>query len=333
MPIQDCTYQATASAAPDRQQGDGVGNRTERPLLLRRAHGLFRDRLACQLLPGYHLDAETAGLTQKIMHDRAINDLEPSRPLRFSDDDLRHVVGTRKCDDIVRAVRTRRPGYCRDSPPRRSASRRVSATRSRSSSLNRKARRVSIFSAIHGACSLSATRSRNAPSSTERGSSLTQTRTRSQAAQGPGMARACISVSNCSSTPLGSPSQGKLAQSRQIGRREEMLERPLGLFGNVDLAVLQPLNEIVGREDLDRSSTASARSRLKSGTVSLTRTRVIWATTSFRLSMCWMLTVVVDVRCRGSTAPRRRDSAWDDGSPERWCGPARRRARSAAVEQ
>ena len=43
------------------------------------------------------------------------------------------------------------------------------------------------------------------------------------------------------------------------------------------------------------SSTESARSKIESGTVSRTRTRVIWATTSFRLSMCWMLTVGVDV--------------------------------------
>ena len=43
------------------------------------------------------------------------------------------------------------------------------------------------------------------------------------------------------------------------------------------------------------SSMASARSRIESGTVSRTRTPVICATTSLRLSMCWMLTRRVDV--------------------------------------
>ena len=53
--------------------------------------------------------------------------------------------------------------------------------------------------------------------------------------------------------PLRGAAQRQFAQRRQIGRREEMLERALGLFGHVDLALLQALNEVVGSEvnDLD----------------------------------------------------------------------------------
>ena len=42
--------------------------------------------------------------------------------------------------------------------------------------------------------------------------------------------------------------QGELAQCRQVGGREEMLERPLGLLRNVDLPFLEPLDQVVGRQ-------------------------------------------------------------------------------------
>ena len=70
-----------------------------------------------------------------------------------------------------------------------------------------------------------------------------------------------------------------------------MLEGALGLLGDVDLAFLEALG-IRSLGVRSTSSMASARSRMESGTISRTRTRVIWATTSLRLSMCWMLTVV-----------------------------------------
>ena len=47
---------------------------------------------------------------------------------------------------------------------------------------------------------------------------------------------------------LGRAPQGELAQRCQVGRREIVLERPLGLLGNVDLAFLQALDQVVGRE-------------------------------------------------------------------------------------
>ena len=50
---------------------------------------------------------------------------------------------------------------------------------------------------------------------------------------------------------LGGAAQRQLAQRREIGRREEMLERPLGLSRHVDLAVLQPLDQ-VARRDVDQ---------------------------------------------------------------------------------
>ena len=48
--------------------------------------------------------------------------------------------------------------------------------------------------------------------------------------------------------PLGGAAQRQLAQRREVGGREEMLERALGLLRNVDLAFLEALDQIVGRE-------------------------------------------------------------------------------------
>ena len=45
--------------------------------------------------------------------------------------------------------------------------------------------------------------------------------------------------------PLGGAAKRKLAQSGQVSRREEMLQRALGLLGNVNLSFLQALDEVV----------------------------------------------------------------------------------------
>ena len=48
--------------------------------------------------------------------------------------------------------------------------------------------------------------------------------------------------------PFGGTPQRQLTQRGQISWREIMLQRALGLLGNVDLAFLQPLDQVVGRE-------------------------------------------------------------------------------------
>ena len=48
--------------------------------------------------------------------------------------------------------------------------------------------------------------------------------------------------------PLGGAAQGEFAQRGEVGGREEMLERALGLFRNVDLAFLEALDQVVGRQ-------------------------------------------------------------------------------------
>ena len=68
-----------------------------------------------------------------------------------------------------------------------------------------------------------------------------------------------------------------------------MAERAAGLGGDVDLAVLQPLDQLVGRQvdDLDLGAIEYAV-----GHRFADATRVKLATTSLRLSTCWTLSVV-----------------------------------------
>ena len=62
---------------------------------------------------------------------------------------------------------------------------------------------------------------------------------------------------------LGGAPQRQLAQRGQIARREIMLQRALGLLGDVDLAFLQPLDQVVRREvdQFDRVGAVEHRIR------------------------------------------------------------------------
>ncbi len=48
--------------------------------------------------------------------------------------------------------------------------------------------------------------------------------------------------------PLGGSAQRELAQRGQIRRREEVFKCPFRLLGNVDLAFLEPFDQVVGRK-------------------------------------------------------------------------------------
>ena len=63
--------------------------------------------------------------------------------------------------------------------------------------------------------------------------------------------------------PLGGPPQRQFAQRGQVARREIMLERALGLLGDVDLAFPQPLNQVVRRQvdQFDRVGAVEHRIR------------------------------------------------------------------------
>ena len=69
-----------------------------------------------------------------------------------------------------------------------------------------------------------------------------------------------------------------------------MLERALRLFRDINLSLPEPLDQLIGGEIDDLDIVRLVEKEF--GTVSRTRIRVICATTSFRLSTCWMFSVV-----------------------------------------
>ncbi len=65
--------------------------------------------------------------------------------------------------------------------------------------------------------------------------------------------------------PLGGTPQRQFAQRGQVARREIMLQRAFGLFGDVDLALLQALNEIVRREVDQLDGIGAVEHRIRHG--------------------------------------------------------------------
>ena len=65
--------------------------------------------------------------------------------------------------------------------------------------------------------------------------------------------------------PLGGAAQRQLAKRGQVGRREEVLQRPLGLLGDVDLAFLEALDQIVGRQIDQLDGVGAIENRIRNG--------------------------------------------------------------------
>ena len=89
---------------------------------------------------------------------------------------------------------------------------------------------------------------RSARGRPQRGSSLTQTRMRSPAAHGPGMACACICVSSCSSTRSAVRRSASSRSAVRLPGEKKCSSARCGLPRNIDLAFLQPLDQVVGRQ-------------------------------------------------------------------------------------
>ena len=88
---------------------------------------------------------------------------------------------------------------------------------------------------------------------------------RSPAAHGPGDRVGLHVGEQLLVDPLGGAPQRQFAQRRQIARREIMLERPLGLLGDIDLALLQPLDQFVRREVDQLDLVGAVEHRIRHG--------------------------------------------------------------------
>ncbi len=108
---------------------------------------------------------------------------------------------------------------------------------------------------------------------------------------GPGTASArARRAASTSRATDGGLAERQFAQRDEIAALEKIVQRPLGLRGQIDFAGLEARGASSGVTST--SSISSARSRMASGRVSRTMTLVICAMTSLRLSMCWTLSVV-----------------------------------------
>ncbi len=239
-------------AEPERrqQQRHQIGPRIERLLPLRGLHRRLADR---QLVAGDHVDADIAGAPHQIVHHGSMRQLEPARARRLADDDLGDVVGLGEIDDVVG-----------DAAADAGKRQRLAAERFREP--HGVGQPVALLVAqLQAAPRLDADRGplRMQPVGEALGVAHEAGRARilAQAHQdalagGPGpLDRIGLHVvEQLLVDPLGGAAQRQLAQRGQIARREIVFQRPFGLLGHIDLALLEPLDQIVGRQvdQLDR---------------------------------------------------------------------------------
>ena len=79
------------------------------------------------------------------------------------------------------------------------------------------------------------------------------------------MACACMWLEKLVVDALGGAAQRQLAQRRQVARREVVLERALGLLRDIDLALLQPLDQVVRREVDELDVVGAVEDRVRHG--------------------------------------------------------------------
>ena len=222
----------------------GRGSKASSPV---RRHELCGGGLLGDLLAGDDVDADVAGPPHQVVHDGPVQDLEPARPRGFADDDLRDVILVREADHVVgdaACAGGERDGLAAEAlgqahglgnavplgfgelraSPRLDAKcgpGRVQAI-GKTLRIAHERRRARILADAH----------------------------EQPLARGPrpGNGAGLHLLEQLLVHALRRAPQGELAQGREIGRREVVLERPLGLLGDVDLALLQALDQVVGRQ-------------------------------------------------------------------------------------
>ena len=241
-----------------------IGPRIERLRSFSRAHGLLWNRLRREFLAGDHIDADIAGAPHQIVHHRAAHDFEPPRARRLADDDLGHVIGVREADHVVG-----------DAASDAGNGERLAAQRLRQP--QRVGKPVALLvGQLQAAPRLDADRGpgRVQPVRQPLGVAHQARRARILAdanqdalARGPGAGdRVGLHVrEQLLVDPLGGAPQRQLAQRGQIARREIMLQRALGLLGDIDLAFLEPLNQVVRREVDQLDGIGAVEHRIRHG--------------------------------------------------------------------
>ena len=210
------------------------------------------------------MHADIAGPAHQVVHHRAAHDFEPARPRRFSDHDLRDVVGMRKGDHVLG-----------DAAPGGGNGQRLAAQRlGQPQGIGEP---VALgFGQLQAAPCLDAERGprrvqpvRQPPRGAHqaRRARVLADADQDALAGGPGSGdRIGLHVGEqLLVDPLRGAPQRQLAQRGQIARREIMLQRALGLFGDVDLALLKPLDQVVRREVDQFDAVGAVEHRIRHG--------------------------------------------------------------------
>ena len=198
----------------------------------------------------YHVDADLPGLADELVHDRAMHHLEPARPVGFADDDLGDVVRRRVGDhlfgDVAARDRDRRSAEPLGEPQkiRDAVALGVGqALRPRGLDIDCRPRHLQAIRHAPGIADQPRGTRRLADADEHPLSGRPRPRNRMR----PHMRQQLLV------DPLGGAAQRQLAQCGQVALREEMTNRALGLLRDIDLALVQPLDQVLGREidDLD----------------------------------------------------------------------------------
>ena len=176
------------------------------------------------------------------------------------------------------------------SAPSDSARRRRSIRRLRSASGSRRRSGVSTYTTDQWASSASAMRLPARTSCSDCASGPIATSTRSRASQGRDPGTEPSAVRAATSTRSATRRSASSRSAMRFGLRKNRSIAVATSSGTYTLPAFSRAIRSSGGRSM--SSTSSACSKIRSGMVSRWRTPVIWATTSLRLSRCWMLTVV-----------------------------------------
>ena len=93
------------------EKGNRVGAKIEGCRCVGRAHRLLRDRFAGQLFSGDDMNADVAGAPHKLVHHGAIQQLEPSRAVRFANSDMRDIACMREAQHVIGNAPCARDGH------------------------------------------------------------------------------------------------------------------------------------------------------------------------------------------------------------------------------
>ena len=244
----------TAERRGDREQRNRIRARVEGLALFSRLDLGLRNRAALKVVARDHMHADIAGAPHEIVHHRTMQELEPARAGGLSEHDLGDVVGARIAQHVIgcalvaaagngdglTAERLRQPQRIGDAVAL------LLAEPSRPAALDKQGRERSM-QPVRQALGVAHETS---------GAVVFADADQHALARRPGPRdRARLHLrEQLLVDPLGGAAQSKLAQRRQIGGREEVLQRALGLLGNVNLSFLEALDQVVRREihELDR---------------------------------------------------------------------------------